>query len=78
VEPYIAESARKHGVPDEDILHAFNHPIYVTSDPNDDEVTMIVGPNRVAVLIEVGFVDSDQGPVVIHAYHPARDKYLPR
>ena len=40
---------------------------------------MIVGPDRTATLVEVGIVDSDRGPVIIHAFRgPARDKYLPR
>jgi hypothetical protein len=78
VEPFVADSARKHQVPDVDILHAFNHPLYVIADANHDEVTMIVGPDRAATLVEVGIVDSDRGPVIIHAFRPARDKYLPR
>ena len=78
MEPFVADSARKHQVPTADILHAFNHPLYVIADPNDDEVTMIVGPDRAATLVEVGIVDSDRGPVIIHAFRPARDKYLPR
>jgi hypothetical protein len=64
-------------VPDADILHAFNKALYVLTDPNDDEVTMIIGPDRTATLVEVGIVDSDRGPVIIHAFRPARDKYLP-
>ena len=39
---------------------------------------MIVGPDRTATLVEVGIVDSDRGPVIIHAFRSARDKYLPR
>jgi hypothetical protein len=78
VEPFVADSARKHHVPDADILHAFNRPLYVIADPSDDEVTMIVGPDRAATLVEVGIVDSDRGPVIIHAFRPARDKYLAR
>jgi hypothetical protein len=78
VEPFVADSARKRQVPDADILHAFNHPLYVIADPNDDDVTMIVRPDRSATLVEVGIVDSDRGPVIMHAFRPARDKYLPR
>ena len=77
MEPFVADSARKHLVPDADILHAFNNALYVLTDPNDDEVTMIIGPDRTATLVEVGIVDSDRGPVIIHAFRPARDKYLP-
>jgi hypothetical protein len=27
--PLIATSARKHGIHDDDMLHAFNHPMFV-------------------------------------------------
>ncbi len=36
---------------------------------------MIVGPARSAHLIEVGFIDTDYGPVIVHAM-TARKKYL--
>jgi hypothetical protein len=78
VEPFVADSARKHEVPEADILYAFNHPLSVIADQDDDDVIMIVGPDRAATLVEVGIVDSDRGPVIIHAFRPARDKYLPR
>ena len=78
MEPHIIGSARKHGVPDHDILHAFNQPMWTTSDPHDDEVTMIIGPDRTGELVEVCVVDSDAGPVIIHALRPARRKFLPR
>ena len=55
-DPLIAISARKHGVRDHDMIHAFNHPILV-----DD--------------LEVGIIDSSDGPIIIHAM-PARPKYL--
>lgn len=72
-EPIILESARKHDVPDDDILHAFRNPIYV--EPLDEGLTMLVGPSRAAHLLELGVVDSDAGPVIVHAM-PARPKYL--
>ncbi len=52
--------------------------MWTTTDPEDEEVTMIVGPDRAGNLVEVGVVDSDAGPVVIHALRPARRKFLPR
>jgi hypothetical protein len=36
---------------------------------------MLVGPNRAGNLYEVGVIDSQDGPVVVHAM-PARPKYL--
>lgn len=75
VEPTIIESARKHGVTDEDMLHAFNHPI--RTEDLDDHMTMLIGPDHAANLLEVGVVTSRGGPVIVHAM-PARPKYLGR
>jgi len=71
--PLIAPSARKHGIADADMIHAFNHPIVV--DELDDGFTMFVGADRAANLIEIGVVDTIDGPIIIHAM-PARAKYL--
>ncbi len=44
VDLVIAESARKHGVSDDDIRHAYAHPIRVFE--LDEGLTMIIGANR--------------------------------
>jgi len=44
VEPIVAESARKHGLSDEDMLHAYAHPIRVFE--LDEGFTMVIGANR--------------------------------
>jgi hypothetical protein len=75
VEPIIAPSARRHGVDDEDTLHAWRNPIRV--EDLDEGFTMIVGPRRDGGLIEVGFVLGELGPVIVHALDPARPQYLP-
>jgi hypothetical protein len=75
LEPIIADSARQHGVEDEDMLHAYRNPITVW--PLDEGLTMFVGPDRAVRLLEVGVVDGDLGPVIVHAM-PARPKFLPR
>ncbi|TDE14111.1 hypothetical protein E1269_05055 [Jiangella asiatica] len=72
-EPHIAPSARKHGVSDEDILHAYR--CAMRSDDEDDGLTMVVGPSRAARLLELGVVRSAAGPVVVHAMSAGR-KYL--
>lgn len=36
---------------------------------------MIIGPTRSAQLLEVGFIATDRGPVIVHAME-ARRKYL--
>ncbi len=73
VEPLIIASARKHRIADDDILHAFNQPLRY--EDLDDGSVMIVGPTRSAQLIELGFIDTDHGPVIVHAM-TARRKYL--
>ncbi|CAN5898594.1 hypothetical protein BH23ACT5_BH23ACT5_10340 [soil metagenome] len=73
MEPLILDSARKHGVSDETILHAFDNAI-LTEDL-EEGFTMFVGPDRAGNLHEVGVVGSADGPVVVHAM-PARPKYL--
>ena len=72
-QPRIAESARKHGVSDETILHAFNNPILV--EDLDERMTMFIGPDRAGNLYEIGVVGTDEGPIVVHAMK-ARTKYL--
>jgi hypothetical protein len=74
-DPIIAPSARRHDIADADILHAFRNPICVG--PTDDEgMTMVAGPARDATLLEVGFVDGEDGPVIVHAMR-ARKQFLP-
>ena len=72
--PVIASSARKHGVSDEDMLHALRNPIRV--EDLGDGLTMFAGAARDGTPLEVGVVDSDSGPLIIHADR-ARRKYLP-
>ena len=50
VEPVIAPSARKHGISDEDIRHAFANPVRVFE--LDDGFVMLIGANTAAVLLE--------------------------
>ena len=71
--PLIATSAPKHDVHHDDMIHAFNHPILV--DDLDDGLTMFVGADTAGNQLEVGVIDSSDGPIVIHAM-PARPKYL--
>jgi hypothetical protein len=71
-EPLIAPSARRHGVSDESIVHAFNNPIRV--EDLEEGFVMFVGPDHAGNLFEIGVVSSDEGPVIVHAM-PARPKY---
>lgn len=73
VDLVIAASARKHGVSDKDIRHAYAHPLRVFD--LDDGLTMIIGANHAAIIYEIGVVDGFPAPVVVHAMK-ARDKFL--
>ena len=72
MDPVILESARKHQVSDDDMLHAYRNPIRVF---DLGELTMLIGPDTAARLLEVGVSDAEGIEFVVHAM-PARDKFL--
>lgn len=72
----IAASARKHGVKDEDMLHAVRNYLKVIATAGDAELAMIVGPASDGRILEIGVVDDEQDPRIIHAM-PARPKFWP-
>jgi hypothetical protein len=72
-EPIVADSALKHGLAREAILHAFRNPIRAYD--VDDGFTMLIGPAPNADLLELGVVSGTEGPVVVHAM-PARQRFL--
>ena len=61
-----ADSARKHGVLDEDMQHAIRHPVRVVPGDGRD---LVIGADRSGRLLEVVILDDDpeQEPIVIHA-----------
>jgi hypothetical protein len=70
-------TARKHGVADDDILHALRNAVFDYPSQGDHELAMAIGPARDGVtMVEVGYLTSEDGLlVVIHAMR-ARRKYL--
>jgi hypothetical protein len=68
----IVPTARKHGIEDADIRHAVRQPIRVFQ---LDELTMLIGPDRSARILEVGVVVKGEVDVVVHAM-PVRAKFL--
>jgi hypothetical protein len=68
-----SRKARKHGVSDDDILHAYANPIRIFD--LDDGFTMIIGANAAAIVYEIGVVDGIPAPVIVHAMR-AREKFL--
>ncbi len=67
------ESARKYGVSDEDILHAYANPIRVFD--LDEGFTLVIGANPAAILLKVGVIEGGTAPVAVHAMR-ARNKVL--
>lgn len=72
-DPIIAPSAIKHGVSEEDILHAYRNPSRVWD--LGEGFTMMVGANRAAIILEIGYVQGVEAVVIVHAM-PAREKFL--
>ncbi|MGH9227152.1 MAG: hypothetical protein ACRD07_00215 [Acidimicrobiales bacterium] len=71
----IYRSAQRHGIADEDIVHAVEHALAVGE--QDDGKVLYLGPDRAANLLEVVAVARDDGSeVVIHAMR-MRAKYEP-
>ncbi len=68
----IAESARKHGVPDDDIRHAVRNELRTIS---QGDRLLIIGPSRDVQLLEVVVLDTDDDLVAIHAM-PLRAKFF--
>ena len=69
----IASSAYKHGLSEEEILHAYRNPIRVWD--LGEGFTMMIGANAAAIVLEVGYVEGQSAVVIVHAM-PAREKFL--
>jgi len=72
--PRIVASARKRGIDDADILHAYRHPIRVH---RLDDLDMLVGGDRSGRLLEIGVVVSRKQriDIIVHAME-ARSRFL--
>jgi len=72
----IMETARKHEVSDEDMLHALKHHQHAYIE-DDRGFKMYVGPSTTGELLEVGVVTRGEHARIVHAM-PARAELLPR
>ncbi len=72
VDPVILDSARKHGVTDEDMLHAYRNPIRVFT---PDDLSLIIGAATNGALLEIGVATAEGIDFIVHAMN-ARPKYL--
>ena len=71
--PLIAPPALKHGVSEDEIIHAYGNPVRIWD--LGDGFTMIVGPTRATIFLDVGYVQGEHVHVVVHAMR-AREKFL--
>jgi hypothetical protein len=62
----IWPSARKHTINEADIRHALRNIIAVNDDATDN-VTLFLGSGTAGQFIEVGVLNTEEGPVIIHA-----------
>lgn len=68
----IYESARKHGISDEDIQHGVEHAAVVADDVEESKV-LYLGPDRAGNLLEiVSVLREDDTEIVIHAMRMRR------
>jgi hypothetical protein len=72
MDPVILESARKHGIFDEDMIHAYQHPIRVL---RLDDLTMLIGTDQSTRLLEIGVSTGEGVEFIVHAML-ARQKFL--
>ena len=68
----IAGSARRHGIDDEDILHAYRNAFRVFE---EGETVMCIGADRSGRILEVLVVTRHRRRRIVHAMR-ARPKYL--
>lgn len=75
----IRSSARRHGVPDEDIIHAWEHAVrLVEYDYDGEERLLVIGPSRSGDMLELVAVPAEVPTRIIHAdrLQPSRYDYL--
>lgn len=70
--PLVLPSARRHGISERDILHAYRNAFKAVP---EGDMTMLVGDDGSGRVLEVGVVRTDDGDLITHAM-PAREKYL--
>ena len=72
VDPVVLTSARKHGISDDDMLHAYRNPIRAFA---FDDLTMLIGADRAGQFLGVGLATAEGVEFIVHAM-PARAKFL--
>ena len=72
MDPVIVASARKHEITDDDMLHAYRHPIRVF---DLDDLDMLIGADHSGRMLEIGVATAEGVEFIVHAM-AARPKFL--
>lgn len=67
----IKESARKHGIGDSDMLHAYRHH-WFWIETDDTAVNILVGPATTGEPLEIAVVSRGTSSAIIHAMRARR------
>jgi uncharacterized DUF497 family protein len=71
----IHDSARRHGVVEEDINHAVDHAVAIEDAGEDPDRWLVIGPDRAGNLLEVVVITTvEDTRLAIHAMR-MRDKF---
>jgi hypothetical protein len=72
MDPVILASARRHGITDDDMLHAYRNPVRVFE---FDELAMLIGSDQAGRMLEVGLTAAEGVEFIVHAM-TARPKFV--
>jgi hypothetical protein len=72
MDPVIVASARKHGVGDDDMLHAYRNPVRVFG---LDDLVMLIGADEAGRILEIGVATGEGVEFIVHAM-AARPRFL--
>ena len=72
MDPYIADSALRHGITRRDMLHALRNAVCAI--PQDDRTVLFIGADDSGRLLEVAVVQAGSRRLIIHAMR-ARRRY---
>jgi hypothetical protein len=72
MDPVIVANARKHGILDNDMLHAYRNPVRVFE---LDDLVMLIGGDESGRMLEIGVAVAEGIEFIVHAM-AAREKFL--
>lgn len=72
MDPVIVASARKHGISDNDMLHAHRNPMRAFQ---MEDLVMLIGGDESGRMLEIGVATAEGIEFIVHAM-PAREKFL--